>query len=149
MMRYLKSLNEELNISKLSDEEFDKLVKKVIDNLDQYRSSILNNIEYNLKTNKIEYKKFDNINISQMISQLNSDLGNDIVNQFNIETFLRKISQILDLKKRNTKKKIKEEFTKYYRSLVERFGDESQDTKEEDHFDKVDGESSLLPRKKY
>ena len=40
MMRYLKSLNEELNISKLSDEEFDKLVKKVIDNLDQYRSSI-------------------------------------------------------------------------------------------------------------
>ena len=95
MMRYLKSLNEELNISKLSDEEFDKLVKKVIDNLDQYRSSILNNIEYNLKTNKIEYKKFDNINISQMISQLNSDLGNDIVNQFNIETFLRKISQIL------------------------------------------------------
>jgi polyphosphate kinase 2 len=149
MMRYLKSINEELNISKLSDQEFDKLVKSVIDNLDQYRNSILLNIEYNLKTNKIEYKEFDNINISQMISQLNSDLGNDIVNQFNIETFLRKISQILDLKKRNTKKKVKEEFTKYYRSLVERFGEESQDTKEEDHFDKIEGESSLLPRKKY
>jgi hypothetical protein len=88
-MRYLKSINEELNISKLSDQEFDKLVKNVIDNLDQYRNSILSNIEYNLKTNKIEYKEFDNINISQMISQLNSDLGNDIVNQFNIETFLR------------------------------------------------------------
>jgi hypothetical protein len=53
MMRYLKSINEELNISKLSDKEFDKLVKNVIDNLDQYRNSILNNIEYNLKTNKI------------------------------------------------------------------------------------------------
>ena len=51
MLRYLKSLNEELNISKLSDEEFDKLVKKVISNLEEYKLSILDNIEYNLKTN--------------------------------------------------------------------------------------------------
>ena len=58
MMRYLKSINEELNISKLSDKEFDKLVKSVIDNLDQYRVSILDNIEYNLKTNKIEYNEY-------------------------------------------------------------------------------------------
>ena len=33
MLRYLKSINEELNVSKLSDEDFDKLVKKVIKNL--------------------------------------------------------------------------------------------------------------------
>ena len=145
-MRYLKSINEELNISKLSDQEFDKLVKNIIDNLDQYKNSILNNIEYNLKTNKIEYKEFNNINIEQMLSQLNSDLGKDIVSQFNIETFLRKIYQILDLKKRNTKKKIKEEFTKYYRSIVERFDEESQDTKEEDHFDKIEGETSILSK---
>lgn len=149
MLRYLKSLNEELNISKLSDEEFDKLVKKVISNLEEYKLSILDNIEYNLKTNKIEYKKFDNINISQILSQLNTNLEKDIVNQFNIESFLRKISQILDLKKRNTKKKIKEEFSKYYLSLGERFGEESQDSTEEEHFDKIEGEHSLLPRKKY
>ena len=149
MLRYLKSLNEELNISKLSDEEFDKLVKKVISNLEDYKFSILDNIEYNLKTNKIEYKKFDNINISSILSQLNTNLGKDIVNQFNIESFLRKISQILDLKKRNTKKKIKEEFSKYYLSLGERFGEESQDSTEEEHFDKIEGEHSLLPRKKY
>lgn len=149
MLRYLKSLNEELNISKLSDEDFDKMVKKVISNLDEYRISILDNIEYNLKTNKIEYKEFDNINISQMLSQLNTSLGQDIVNQFNIEAFLRKIYQILDLKKRNTKKKIKEEFSKYYFSLGERFDEESQDSREEDHFDKIEGEHSLLPRRKY
>jgi polyphosphate kinase 2 len=148
-MKYLKSINEELNISKISDQEFDSIVNKVISNLNEYRLSILDNIEYNLKTNKIEYKKFDNINIPQILSQLNTSLGKDIVNQFNIDTFLRKISQILDLKKRNTKKKIKEEFTKYYMSLSERFDKESQDTKEEDHFDKIEGESSLLPRKKY
>ncbi len=148
-MKYLKSINEELNISKISDQEFDSIVNKVISNLNEYRLSILDNIEYNLKTNKIEYKKFDNINIPQILSQLNTSLGKDIVNQFNIDTFLRKISQILDLKKRNTKKKIKEEFTKYYMSLSERFDEESQDTKEEDHFDKIEGESSLLPRKKY
>jgi polyphosphate kinase 2 len=149
MLRYLKSINEELNISKLSDDDFNKLVSKVIKNLDQYKLSILSNIDYNLKTNKIEYKEFQNINISQILSQLNTDLGKDIVNQFNIESFLRKIYQILDLKKRNTKKKIKEEFTGYYLSLSERFGEESQDTTEDDHFDKIEGEHSLLPRKKY
>ena len=56
MLRYLKSINEELNITKLSDVEFDNLVSKVIKNLEQYKVSILNNIDYNLKTNKIEYK---------------------------------------------------------------------------------------------
>jgi polyphosphate kinase 2 len=149
MLRYLKSINEELNITKLSDVEFDDLVLKVIKNLDQYKISILNNIDYNLKTNKIEYKDFQNINIEQILSQLNTDLGKDIVNQFNIEAFLRKIYLILDLKKRNTKKKVKEEFKNYYDSLEERFEDESQDSKEEDHFDKIEGEYSLLPRKKY
>ena len=148
-LKLFNQINEELNISKMSDEEFDKLINKVIKNLDSYKVSILDNIIYDTKTNKIEYKEFDNINISQMMSQLNTDLGSDIVNQFNIDSFLRKISQIIDLKKRNTKKRIKEEFRNYYYSLSERFEEEAQDSREDDHFDKVEGEFSLLPRKKY
>ena len=70
MLRYLKHINEELNISKMTDTDFDNLLKNIITNLDQYKHSILSNIEYNLKTNKIEYKDFDNINIPQILSQL-------------------------------------------------------------------------------
>lgn len=149
MLRYLKYINEELNISKMNVNDFNKLTLDITSNLDQYKNSILANIEYNLKTNKVEYRDFNNINISQILSQLISKLGKDIVDQFNIEAFLRKINQILDLKKRNTKKIIKIEFQNYYASLESRFGEESQDSKEEDLFDKTDGEHSLITRKKY
>ncbi len=149
MLSFNNFINEEINIGKLSKEEFMKLTEKVKKNLDAYKFSILDNIEYNIKTNKVEYKKFDNIDLGQIISQLNTDLGKDIVEQFNIDSFLRKIQQILDLKKRNTKRKIKEEFIEYYVSLDERFKETKEDEKEEDRFDKIEGETSLLTKRKY
>lgn len=149
MLSFNNFINEEINIGKLSKEEFMKLTEKVKKNLDAYKFSILDNIEYNIKTNKVEYKKFDNIDLGQIISQLNTDLGKDIVEQFNIDSFLRKIQQILDLKKRNTKRKIKEEFIEYYMSLDERFKETKEDEKEEDRFDKIEGETSLLTKRKY
>jgi polyphosphate kinase 2 len=150
MLSFNSFINEEINIGKLSKEEFMKLTEKVKKNLDAYKFSILDNIEYNVKTNKIEYKKFDNIDLPQILSQLNTDLGKDVVEHFNIDSFLRKIQQLLDLKKRNTKRKIKEEFIEYYKSLDERFSESKEDEKEEeDRFDKIEGESSLLTKRKY
>jgi polyphosphate kinase 2 len=149
MLKYIKLFNESLNISKLSDQEFEKLVNKVENNLNQYKFYILDNIEYNLLTNKVEYKDFTNIEITSMLSQLTKDLGQDVVSQFNIESFLRKIYLILDLKKRNTIKTVRLEFDKYYKSLRDRFSEESQDVPEEEHFDKIEGEISLIPRRKY
>jgi polyphosphate kinase 2 len=149
MLRYLRLINEEINVNKLSSDKLKELVDKVINNLDDYKESILDNIEYNVKTNKVEYKDFQNINVDQILSQLKTDLGKEVVDQFNIETFLRKLHQLLDLKKRNTKRKIKEEFKNYYFSLTQRFTEDDTEYKEEDHFDKVEGEYSLLPRKKY
>jgi polyphosphate kinase len=149
MLKYLIHINEEINVNKLSPDKLKELVNRVIENLDDYKASILDNIEYNTKTNKVEYKDFQNINVDQILSQLKTDLGKEVVDQFNIETFLRKLHQLLDLKKRNTKRKIKEEFKNYYFSLSQRFKEDSDEYKEEDHFDKVEGEYSLLPRKKY
>ena len=149
MLKYLRLINEEINVNKLSSDKLKELINKVIENLDDYKASILDNIEYNTKTNKVEYKDFQNINVDQILSQLKTDLGKEVVDQFNIETFLRKLHQLLDLKKRNTKRKIKEEFKNYYFSLTQRFKEDSDEYKEEDHFDKVEGEYSLLPRKKY
>lgn len=149
MLKYLRLINEEINVNKLSSDKLKELINKVIENLDDYKASILDNIEYNIKTNKVEYKDFQNINVDQILSQLKTDLGKEVVDQFNIETFLRKLHQLLDLKKRNTKRKIKEEFRNYYFSLTQRFKEDGGEYKEEDHFDKVEGEYSLLPRKKY
>lgn len=148
-IKLFNEIFEELNVSKMTDQEFDQTILKIKKNLEQYKNGILDNLVYNVKTNKVEFKKFENINVEQILSQLRNELGKEVVDQFNIETFFRKVHQILDLKRRDTIKKIKEEFKNYYFSIEQRFGDESQDTKEEDHFDKVEGEFSLLPRRTY
>ena len=148
-IKYFNQIFED--IYEMSDEEFNSVFEKVKMELDKYKSSILDNISYNIETNKIEYEQdFDNINIKSIISELNSNIGEDIIKQFNVEAFLRKIYQIIDLKKRNTIKNIKEEFRIYYLSLEDRFKNRQLfvDTGK-DHFDEFEGEISILPRKRY
>lgn len=149
MLKYLLKFNESLSVSKLSNVEFEELVGKLESKLDEYKNSILDNVQYNLNTNKIEFKYYENIDIPKILTELTQELGKEVVERFNIEAFLRKIYLILDLKKRNTRKVIKAEFNKYYNSIEERFDEEEQDTKHDDHFDKIEGEYSLIPRKKY
>ena len=148
-IKLFNQVHEELNLTKMSEAEFKITIDKIKKILEEYKFGILDNLQYNVKTNKVEYKDFENINVEDIVDQLNTDIGKDIVDQFNIETFLRKVYQILDLKRRNTIRKIKEEFENYYNSIEGRFSEETPDTKDEDHFDKAEGEFSLLPRRKY
>jgi len=148
-IKLFNQVHEELNLTKMSEAEFKITIDKIKKILEEYKFGILDNLQYNVKTNKVEYKDFENINVEDIVDQLNTDIGKDIVDQFNIETFLRKVYQILDLKRRNTIRKIKEEFENYYNSIEGRFSEETPDTKDEDHFDKAEGEFSILPRRKY
>jgi polyphosphate kinase 2 len=148
-LKYFNQLNE-ADLYNISEQEFTSIVDKLKSNLDEYKNSILNSIEYNYKTNKVEYKDFNNINVTQILSQLSTDIGKETVEQFNVESFLRKIYQIVDLRKRNTIGKIKEEFRNYYFSIDQRFKDkEIVKSPTDDHFDQIEGETSLLPRRKY
>lgn len=148
-IKFFNQIKEELNFQKMSESEFKVQIEKIKKVLQEYKFGILDKIHYNIKTNKVEYKGFSSINVKDVLTQLETELGKDIVEQFNIETFLHKLHQIIDLKRRNTIRKIKEEFANYYVSIEQRFSDKSQDTTDDDHFDKVEGEFSLLPRKKY
>lgn len=148
-IKLFNQVHEELNLTKMSEAEFKITIDKIKKILEEYKFGILDNLQYNVKTNKVEYKDFENINVEDIVKQLNTEIGKDIVDQFNIDTFLRKVHQILDLKRRNTIRKIKEEFENYYNSIEGRFVEETPDTKDEDHFDKAEGEFSLLPRRRY
>ena len=148
-IKLFNQVHEELNLTKMSEAEFKITIDKIKKILEEYKFGILDNLQYNVKTNKVEYKDFENINVEDIVDQLNTEIGKDIIDQFNVETFLRKVHQILDLKRRNTIRKIKEEFENYYNSIEGRFVEETPDTKDEDHFDKAEGEFSLLPRRKY
>jgi len=141
-------INEELRIDKLDDKSLNQLKLNLMDRLSEYRTYILNNIIYNMATNKVEYKEFENIDIATILRELNNEFTNEVVQDMNIETFLRKLNQILDLQKRNTKRRIREEFDEYYNSIEQRVSKISRG-EDEEHFDAVEGEDSLITRKQY
>lgn len=116
--------------------------------LQKIKDNVLSNIEYDFKTNKVKYKSFDSLDLETIMKSFISDWGEETVSKLNVEAFFRKINQILYLKKRNTKRKIKEEFTKYIDSFDRRLKD-GEEYKDDDFFDKIDGEYSIIPRKRY
>lgn len=147
----MKNINKFL-IEGLSIEDLDKKTLKLLKNniiykLGEYRLYILNNIVYNTMTNKIEYKDFSKIDVKTILRELNSEFTNTIVEEINIEAFLRSINQILTLRKRNTKRKIREAFDEYRRTIEDRV--DAIKYGEEKSIDKVTGEGSILTRKQY
>jgi polyphosphate kinase len=150
MIFNFRNFNEEINISKLDDTNLKDMKEQLMFRLGEYRAYILANIEYNLKTNKIEYKNFDRIDIKVIMRELVNEYTQEFVNELNIETFLRKINQILDLKKRNTKKKVRESFDEYYKTIEDRINQiRSTEVSTGQEFEIPGGEGSILKRKQY
>lgn len=115
----------------------------VIKRLDEYKNFIVAN-----------YNSIDSIDLEVMVKDFIKKFGEEVVTFFNIETFLRKINQILQLtNKKGTKhllgkRDIKLEFTQYYISLDNRIKMLDPQDKS-DHFDEIEGEGSVISRKQY
>jgi polyphosphate kinase len=146
--KFRNFINEEVKIEKMDDKTIDSLKRNLMFRLGEYRTYILSNIEYNLLTNKIEYKNFERIEIKVILRELSNEFTQDVVEELNIEAFLIKINQILDLKKRNTKKKVRESFDSYYKGIEERIN-QIKNAGDSGHFDEFEGEGSILARKQY
>lgn len=97
MLKYLRSIKEELKVSDIDEKTLDAMKKNLLFRLGEYRESILSNIEYNFITNKVEYKNFDTVDVKTMIRELNNELTEDFVKDLNVEAFLRKINQLMIL----------------------------------------------------
>jgi len=143
-------VNEELRIENMDLKTLETFKINLLTRLNEYRTYILTNIEYNLLTNKIEYKDFDRIDIKVIIRELSNEFSENVVKELNIETFLLKLNQILELKKRNTKKNIRQEFGSYFNSIEERVDRiKSEPNPGFGEVDPFEGEGSIIGRKKY
>lgn len=127
-----------------SKEDKSKEIKIISDILNEIKEYILNNIQIDSK--KVFVNRFKNIDVNYIIHNLERKVGKEILFEINVEAFLRKIYQIISLKKLNIVDKIITEFDNYINSLQFRFSDKAE---KEDYFDRIEGEHSLLPRKKY
>jgi len=150
MIMNFTKFNEEISISTLDE----KTLKATVDNfkfrLNEYRTYILANIEYNLKTNKVEYKNFERIDIRVIMRELTNEFTTEFIQELNVETFLRKLNQILELRKRNTKRNIRDSFNEYYQTIDDRINQlRSSEKGTGEEFEIPGGEGSILPRKQY
>ena len=148
LYKFLDFIKEELRIDKMNPEDLEKIKVKLLQRINEYKVFLLNNIEYDLKTNKIVYKDFEEINVDLVIKKLNKEFTPEVIEDLNIETLLIKVNQILELKRRNTKKNIRKEFEDFVNTIDHRIsviktGEEAQ------HFDDFEGEKSLLKRKEF
>jgi len=146
---FLKYINEELKIDQMDDKTLDSIKRNLMFRLNEYKVYILSNIEYDFSTNKVIYKNFEKIDIPIILRELNNEFGDDFIKELNIEPFLRKLNQILELRKRNTKKKIRQEFENYYNSIESRINQVSEPDSSFGEEDPFDGEKSLISRKQY
>jgi polyphosphate kinase 2 len=148
MLKYLKNINEELRVDDIDEKNLKSMKDNFMYRLGEYRVAILSNINYNTQTNKIEYLNFNNVDINVMIRELSNEFTKEFVEDLNVEAFLRKINQIMELKKRNTKRKVRESFDEYYKSIENRISKLKSDTKDE-YFDEFEGERSIIGRRQY
>ena len=149
LKRFLNFINEELYIEDMDDKSVETLKQNFLFRLNEYRTYILSNINYNTLTNKIEYKDFETIDIKVILRELTNEFTKEAVEELNLETFLRKLNQILELKKRNTKRKVRESFDDYYKSIEVRIDQLHKTGKKEDYFDQFEGEGSIIGRRQY
>ena len=147
--KFNQFIREEFRIEEMDEKSIQTLKQNLLFRLGEYRVAILSNIVYNFETNKIEYKEYDSIDIKVIMRELSNEFTEEVVSELNVESFLRKLNQILELKKRNTKRKVRETFDGYFKSIEVRIDQIHKMGKSDDHFDEFEGEGSLLPRRQY
>ena len=143
--------NEELEFS-LPTKQLNEIKEEFIILLNEYKNFIINNISKDA-SGEIIYKDFDNIDIQEILQELKKGFSEEIIIFFNTETFLRKIHQIIELKGKRTKEGIQNEFDEYYISLDERVKEYIDEERgagtSDDHFDRWEGEKSIISRRQY
>jgi len=115
---------------------------KIKKKLSKQRDLILSNIEKGgMKTKEI-------MSVSSILLKLNSEFGSESIERLNVESLLRKVRQIIKLKKKNSVKSIKQVFNSYYESIDERINNIAEAV-DSDLIDEMSGEKSIISRKFY
>jgi hypothetical protein len=134
--KFNQFIREEFRIEEMDEKSIQTLKQNLLFRLGEYRVAILSNIVYNFETNKIEYKEYDSIDIKVIMRELSNEFTEEVVSELNVESFLRKLNQILELKKRNTKRKVRETFDGYFKSIEVRIDQIHKMGKSDDHLDR-------------
>lgn len=149
----LTKINES-EVSKLSHHELQHLENKLVRILKEYRHGILHFITYDYAGRGVVYKKDPIMDIDQILKSLYKEFSEDIIREMGVDSLFMQISQILQLKRRNTIRNVKQEFERYLSSIHMRIQrildrDDDSDHRPSEYFDQEEGEHSVIHRRKF
>ena len=121
----------------------------IINEFDELRDYLLDNIQYDSGSNQLIIEEGFKLNTKEYLTKISNAIGEDVAKKLNIRALLRKLNQVIVLKKRSTRRVIRETLQSYTDTLGERITKNNQKHPAEDYLDRVDGEESILPRRKY
>jgi polyphosphate kinase 2 len=131
-------------------EDLESKKESLVGELDKLKDKVLDNIE--MRGGKLIYHDFENIDVDDELKKISGSVGEDTVESFNVESFLRKINQIMDLFQSDTIIKIESSFADYYKSLdrrIETLAGEEKRSSYDVFYDEWEGEKSVLSRKQF
>ena len=147
LKKFVEFIFEDLKVEDLDEKSLDQIKGNFLNRLTEYRTYILSSIVYDTNTEQLVFDNLEQIDIPVILRELNNEFTQEFIEELNVETFLRKVNQVLELKKRNTKRKIRETFDEYYQSVETRIN--LLKTGGSGSFDEIEGEGSLITRSKY
>ena len=140
---YMKESND-YSHDKLEDAK-DEIEK----HLDGYKNFLATKIKF--REGELTYSEL--LDIPVVLKEIEKDVDTEYIKVFNVEAFLRKVNQILELKERDTKRQVRDTFNDYYQSMDKRIETLSGEDKEETTYDKFydvwEGEDSVISRDQY
>ena len=115
---------------------------KIFNESDSIRDDDMNQIVQNLSRmiNDMKFKLLSlieinsNIDVKEELDLLKDQFGEDVIRDLNIEALLRKLYQIIVLKRGNLKERISNEIDSYLNSLENRLS-RQKELSDDDHFD--------------
>lgn len=131
--------------------DLNKIKEIVIEHLKQLETNMLQAIVYDPDGNEIKIDdNFKRIRVKEILNGLNIESGDaEMIKRLNVRALLRKLNQIVVLRKRNTRRRIREEIGEYLMTLEERIERQSKKYPAEEYEDMIEGEESILPRRRY
>ena len=150
LLDYIRFINEELRIEEMQPQNIEDLKVNLRSKFLTYKNQILNNIIQ--KPDSVKYKDESIFTFIEVLAELESEFGKDVVIDLNLKTFLVKISHILDFQRKDTARLIEREFSDYLENLDDRVDKISQGGvrgQEYEHFDIEEGEASLIKASVY
>ena len=110
-MKYLKYINE-VKISDVNKETLKTLKFNLTDRLEEYKESVLMNIE--IKNDEVKYLYFNKLDERIIKRELDNFLSKDFVEEIGVMEFIKEINTILNKKEKTVKKDIKKSFKDYF-----------------------------------